>query len=135
MTFAALAASISREFRYGAAWKFGIGYNLDAALPMIMMVQLIVISRSNCWSWLNAAPVRYVGRISYSIYLYHGLGARDSLQFFPGAQLWIAVPVALAFDVAMGSVSYYLIARPFLRLKSRIGQKSQPVAIPQAASL
>jgi peptidoglycan/LPS O-acetylase OafA/YrhL len=62
---------------------------------------------------IDAAPVRWLGDLSYSIYLWQGLflttgpaGATDWFQRWPVNALLI-LPAAAA--------SYYLVERPFLR--------------------
>ncbi|CAN5696512.1 acyltransferase [soil metagenome] len=75
---------------------------------------------------LSSRGLRYVGRISYGLYLYHApiYGALDSyIEPGPGhvvendPLLWAAA-VTVTFLVA--SYSYLLIERPLLKLKDRI---------------
>ena len=71
---------------------------------------------------LEAVPLCWVGRISYGVYLWHVpvfLIAKDSP--LPGRQRTIII---LAFTFAVASLSYYVMERPILRLKDRIGHPS-----------
>ena len=65
--------------------------------------------------FLNWAPLRFVGLLSYSLYLWQQVfinrNSNAAIAAFP-------LNVILAFAAAL--VSYYLIERPFLRLKDRI---------------
>ena len=65
---------------------------------------------------LNLAPLRFVGVLSYSLYLWQQLFLnRHSTS-------WTAsFPVNLAFAACVALTSYYLVERPFLKLKERLG--------------
>jgi peptidoglycan/LPS O-acetylase OafA/YrhL len=75
-------------------------------------------------------PLLYVGMVSYGIYLWHlaileqlarwdfeSIGARHSIVWFAAA-----FPISLA----IASVSYYAIERPFLSLKNRVRGRPPP---------
>jgi len=73
---------------------------------------------------LELAPIRYVGLISYSLYLWHipviwlvyrlGFVAPDT-----GWGLFLNSLLVLAVSVGFASVTYYLVEKPALRLKRR----------------
>jgi peptidoglycan/LPS O-acetylase OafA/YrhL len=83
---------------------------------------------------LNLTPrwLRYLGKISYGLYVFHGialylavylLGGVHTLKAFI-AYWWIG----LALTLAMAAVSYKYFESPFLRLKERFARvKSRPV--------
>lgn len=102
------------------AYHYSIGFTVDSVLLGILIIQLVQLTHTWGWAWLELPAVRFIGKVSYSLYLYHilaiGLGQR--LVMLPrGAQL-IAV---LCLSIGMASVSYWAIEQPFLRLKARIG--------------
>jgi peptidoglycan/LPS O-acetylase OafA/YrhL len=81
-------------------------------------------------------PLRYVGRISYGLYLYHfpiffflGLPAARGGRpgSFPVGRGALAVALALALAVA----SYELIERPLLRLRDRFRGPATPASSAQ----
>jgi peptidoglycan/LPS O-acetylase OafA/YrhL len=81
-------------------------------------------------SWLgsSAAVLRhpvliYLGKISYGLYVFHTLAMKvgvavlgSTTSHFPGfIAFWL---FSLATTIAMASISYFALERPFLRLKS-----------------
>jgi peptidoglycan/LPS O-acetylase OafA/YrhL len=64
---------------------------------------------------LELAPLRFVGRISYSLYLWQEMALMALLH----SALWLRLGVALA--AAM--VSYYAIEQPFIRLGARFRKR------------
>jgi peptidoglycan/LPS O-acetylase OafA/YrhL len=69
---------------------------------------------------LRAAPVRLVGRLSYSVYLWHwaALAVADGV-FRAGGLAWLVVAVGLSGGLAAGS--YWGIERPMLGVRRRFG--------------
>ncbi len=108
---------ISRE-RISNAWHHGPGFTVDALLLAVLLVQLVQLSRAPLWRWLEHPGVRYVGRISYPMYLWHawGLSAARHVDALPPLGRF-ALGVALTLGVA--SASYFFVEKPFLRLKRR----------------
>jgi peptidoglycan/LPS O-acetylase OafA/YrhL len=78
---------------------------------------------------LALAPLVFLGRISYALYLWH----IPILALFgishPELSFRVVPPVAVAVGCAIGS--YYLIEQPFLRRKQRLGHR--PVESAEAA--
>lgn len=75
---------------------------------------------------LSSAPLRYVGALSYSLYLWQQpflTKVETPLTSFP-QNVVLAVACALA--------SYHLVERPFLRLKARLGQRTRLDAVASA---
>lgn len=97
---------------------------LGAAAWVVLGASLFVWPRSPTWpltvsaaacgvalmhafrcQWLTHPVLRYFGRISYGLYLWHALLLRFD----------ISVPLALALSVAVADVSFRFIESPFLR--------------------
>ena len=83
------------------------------------MIQLIVHSQTRAWGWFEARPMRYLGQISYSLYLYHPAVGYQVFKRLPNVPFWESFGIAVAMTVAVASASYYFIEKPFLRLKDR----------------
>ena len=67
---------------------------------------------------LGHPTLRYLGLISYSVYLYH-LAVITQLRDWGLHSVPLAYVLAAAGAVAVASVSYYLVERPALSLKAR----------------
>jgi peptidoglycan/LPS O-acetylase OafA/YrhL len=75
-------------------------------------------------SFMGVPPLRYVGRISYGLYLYHWpifmLG--EKWKFHTPFHLYAVGLVALIFVIA--ALSYEFVEKPILRLKDRARVKA-----------
>ncbi len=124
-TFGLIILSIALNFRYGPAYKYAVGFVVDPLLTAIFLVQVIALPRTWAWGWLNWSATRFLGKISYSVFLFH-VFANDLAKhvLLPHRPLIIVTPVAIALAAGMGTLSYYLIEIRFLRLKSRFEGKT-----------
>lgn len=113
----AFAALVWCNHALGNSFRFTIGLTLQAIVSAGWIGQLIYNSdTSYIGRALNTRVAKYVGTISYPLYLYGSVGATTSKYFhFLGFKLMFAALGA----VAIASVSYWCIERPFLRLKNR----------------
>jgi peptidoglycan/LPS O-acetylase OafA/YrhL len=72
---------------------------------------------------LELAPVRYIGRLSYSLYIWQ----QPFLQFGHSSSFAqnVSQNVALAFVLA--ACSYYLVERPMIKKGRRLANQAQKV--------
>lgn len=70
---------------------------------------------------LEAAPLRFLGRISFGVYVYHMLVIALLVRVLAGTVLPGPLVVVLVCVITIGvaALSYVVIERPFLRLKRR----------------
>lgn len=119
LTLAALVASIALNERFHYQYKYLVGFSIDPLLIALFLVQVVALGDAWLWRWLNWPIVRYVGRVSYPMYLYHGLANDLALRAFRGRTLWLIAPAAIAIGIVFASTSYFVVEKPFLRLKSK----------------
>lgn len=105
---------------YGSdSYHYSIGFTVDTFLLTLFVSQILLLDRHWMWAWLDHPVSRYVGKVSYSLYLWHliGFGIANRITNFPPVfQFGVAVLVC----IAVASASYWLVERPFLRVKERL---------------
>jgi peptidoglycan/LPS O-acetylase OafA/YrhL len=79
-------------------------------IPGAALVSTLAVA--GCPSILAWSPLAFVGRISYGLYLWHGLVIWWHLPW----------PVAVPLCIGIACVSYFVLEQPFLRLKGRFGR-------------
>ncbi len=113
-------------------WWHPPGYLVALAILMALL-PVATVARPDSWVGriLEWGPVSFVGRISYSLYLWQEL-------FFPifGVQPtlgWLQVfPWNLAPAFGVAAMSYYLVERPFIawgRVLQKRSRRSDPVGL------
>jgi peptidoglycan/LPS O-acetylase OafA/YrhL len=117
-----------------------VGYSLTAITAGAGLV-LALDAR-----WLSWAPLRWIGIVSYGVYLLHpiclqvasiGLHVigleRVRLTGIGFVDPWLAVLVPAALSVGLAAVSYVAFERPFLGLKRYFVAPAAPLPVKQAA--
>jgi len=122
-----------------SAYQFIWGYTLLGYFFMIVIH--LVVKYQIFIRLLDTAPMRYLGKISYGLYVYHFpiIWFSGRIRDF-GLSETLAKPVTaiLAFLVTLmiASISYHLIEKPILNLKDRFfalkpdQHENQTIAIP-----
>jgi len=115
------------------SWHYGPGFTIDAILLAVFMTQVVVLHRSRLWRWLQYRPIRYIGVISYPMYLYHQWGGAVGEKL--AAPSAVQFVVASAATVAVAAASYHGIEQPFLKLKRQFEppRAGQPASEPEPA--
>lgn len=109
-----LLASWALVRPFGDMWKYSAGYLCDALAIATIMVWVIRSPATPGGRLLNSRVVRHVGVLSYSLYLWQQLFLTSQ-----NTSLFGRFPVNLAAALAAAEVSYWLVERPFLRLRAR----------------
>jgi peptidoglycan/LPS O-acetylase OafA/YrhL len=95
----------------GSFITIALGETVTSLCIVGILVYLVANERSIAGRFLNAAPVRHIGVISYSLYLWQ--------QLFSGEELRL-LPYGYLFALAAAEASFWLIERPVSRLRSRM---------------
>lgn len=133
--FLAAAQAISRRSVYPAItivliavsrslpemYHYSCGLTVEAVLIAVAILQIMQLAQRPAWRWLNHPAAVYVGTISYPMYLYHGLSNSFGTHLVPG-HLFPRFLVVVAIAVVFGTLSFYLVEKPFLRLRQRFAR-------------
>ncbi len=117
-TIALLAASSVLAAQFGATYRDAIGFVADPILVAALIAQTIAWPATGMGAALNWGWMRYLGTISYSMYLYQQVTV-GPVQKLLGRWPAVSLPATILAVIAMASASYWIIERPFLRLKDR----------------
>jgi peptidoglycan/LPS O-acetylase OafA/YrhL len=121
-----LATSILLFHVFGPVYRNVVGFVVDPLLVAILIPQVIALRDSIWWRWLNWRWVRYFGTISYSTYLYQQVVIDPVRKAFGAYPPVVQLVVTMAAIIVTASASYFLVERPFLRLKDRTAQRTEP---------
>ena len=100
-------------------FTYVIGYAIEPLLVAILLIQVIWFADTGIWRMVENPVVRYLGRISYPLYLWQQLTLFTAKRISEGLPLLVQFAFAIAVTVAFASASYYLVEKPFLKLKNR----------------
>lgn len=109
----AIIFSFSHEDRLlyaGAMTVFSISVSL-------VILWLITNEESYLSRVFAFTPLRLAGQISYALYLWHYAFFEFGKKYFSSGFLQVSVGISLAFAVSV--MSYFLIEKPFLQMKSK----------------
>ncbi|MEY2474548.1 MAG: hypothetical protein QOK28_3877 [Actinomycetota bacterium] len=100
---------------------FDGGFTLISAAAGVIILA-IVLRVSPLVGPMEWSPLRTIGKVSYGLYLWHGLALRvaaHALQGHTHSRFVLAFAAAVIMTVAV-TLSWVLIEQPFLRLKRRV---------------
>ena len=115
----AAAALYANSTYLDAGWR-DVGSYLRAAGLMLLIAWIHLNQRSIVARVLELAPLRYIGKISYGIYIWQGFFLSTGAYRAVG-QGWPPPDPALGLLllVVVAPLSYHFFEKPFLRLKTR----------------
>lgn len=114
--FAALAASVAiwATLERDSSVTFSVGFTLVAMLGLIV-VWGVLEQGSPIAAIMGAAPLRWTGKVSYSLYLWHLPIFVWSARAFPDVSDPVRFAGAVAASLLAAALSYRLSERPFLK--------------------
>jgi peptidoglycan/LPS O-acetylase OafA/YrhL len=102
------------EDRFEGAYRLTVGWTLEAICVAGIIATITTSGSSLLGRALAWRPLVWIGLISYSLYLWQQLFL-TALMPAPLSLPWVGIPAAIACATA----SYWLVEKPFLRLKKR----------------
>ena len=117
-TIAFLLFSVYAGEIYIDRYRDVFGFAIEPLLIAILITQMIAFSSTKLWGWTEFGVVKFLGRISYSLYLYQQLtlhAVRKALGAYP---VFVQLAGAILVTILIATISHYLIERPFLKFRS-----------------
>jgi peptidoglycan/LPS O-acetylase OafA/YrhL len=103
---------------YPSEGFFTVQFTTVGLLTAVVIMSLTVASSPITTHILGCAPLAWLGKLSYGIYLWH-----STADFYLRAHFPKCPTIGrIALGVGLAVVSYYFVERPFLRAKERIGK-------------
>jgi peptidoglycan/LPS O-acetylase OafA/YrhL len=94
-----------------------LGYPV-VAIGCTLILLAVLGSR---WRWTGSGSLRYLGKISYGLYVYHMLGIWIADRLLTGGSSLLRggarFVLALGLTILLSAISYQFLEAPFLRLK------------------
>ena len=108
------ATLVQKGLAFRDTWRYTVQ---DVGLYVIFCFVLTTMSHPSI-RWLEWKPIRYVGWISYSLYLIHAFILFVLHRSFPG-KLWLTFPLGLALAILYGTVMRYTVELPLQGVRAR----------------
>lgn len=125
VTIALLALSVYAGEVYVERYRDVFGFAIEPLLIAVLIVQMISFSSTRLWSWTEWPVLRFLGRISYSLYLYQQLVLHPTRKALAAYPVILQLAGAILVTIILATISHYLIERPFLKLKSASPRRQQ----------
>lgn len=109
-------------------YRDSIGFIIEPLLVAMLLVQLIYFESTNLWKWTNLSVMRWLGRISYSLYLYQQITLHPAHRLLAKFPMAVQLLAGVGFTIAAASASFYLVEKYFLQLKRKFAPAAPRVA-------
>ena len=116
-TIALLMISVYAGEIYVYRYRDIFGFAIEPLLIAILIVQMIALSSTKMWGWTELRIVKFLGRISYSLYLYQQLTLHTVKKALASYPALVQLVGAILVTVLVATASHYIIERPFLKLR------------------
>lgn len=116
-----------RDMIFRETWRYSLqGLSLSVVLPAVLYAKNYEgIMQRLCTPWLVT-----VGKLSYSLYLFHWVGVCVAENLIGGERLtvpWLLTAVPLGLSLSL--ISYYYVEKPTAWLRKRFGSTVETTAI------
>lgn len=128
---AALAPVWITPFLRGYLFALTLAFPTLQCLAMAFLIALSIrAARSVALAWLDWSWVSFVGVISYSLYMWQQIFCTKPSVFGATPAWWNSFPLWTLAAFLAALASYYLVERPFLRLKRpHAGVEAAPMPV------
>ena len=109
----------------GVTWVHRLSLGVTLAAYPLAIILMAVIARPP--RILNNVVASFFGKISYSLYLFNPLVVH-LVERIPGIPQVARVLISFIAAILVGIASYYLVERPFLRVKDKLHHVPKPAA-------
>lgn len=99
---------------------------IQAATIVVMLVSTVLTGDSPLGRVLELAPLKWVGRLSYSLYLWQQLFLIGDGEIAPAMKWAQTFPLSLVFVFGVAALSYYQLERPMMKVGHRLGKSPVP---------
>ncbi|MGH7554426.1 MAG: acyltransferase family protein [Longimicrobiales bacterium] len=113
-SLAGLLAVIVAEYRLPVNFTFIAGLPLSALLIGFFIAQAVPNAAHPLFHWLEWRPLVALGRISYSVYLFHVCCQIAVQRFCASASTAVRLPLVMALSVGFGVLMHRWVERPIL---------------------
>lgn len=141
---AAVAGSLvstwgTHDQAWSTAWDRVPGYSISSAGCACLVLWLISFRGSNYTAWMRIAPLQYLGKISYGVYLLHPIALwtifelikKGLVHFHKNDPRYFLAAVAVSLIYA--TISWQFFEKPLLGLKKRFSYNRGKMSVPDAA--
>ncbi|MBX7171537.1 MAG: acyltransferase [Pyrinomonadaceae bacterium] len=117
MTIAILAVSVYFSLT-NIVYKSVVGFAVEPVLMAGFIVQSITFSAQGVWKNLESKPLKFLGTLSYSLYLWQQVTTSAIPTRFADFPVFVQLIATVLVTITVAAISYYLIEMPFLDLKN-----------------
>ncbi len=102
-----------------------VGYNLMLLYPAVgifsgcLLVLALHSTLLSKWNLFTAKPLVFLGKISFGLYVFHSFTIFLAGYIFYSLTAYAQSIIAFALTIALSVGSYYVLERPFLKLKKK----------------
>lgn len=95
-----------------------------ASLPAVTFFIIAAFSSPTVEKFLGWGPFRFLGKISYSLYLCHAILLATALNLFFGKiPTWLMLSGVLVASILVGTLAFHCIERPSIKLGAILGSR------------
>jgi peptidoglycan/LPS O-acetylase OafA/YrhL len=128
-TLGAIVVALHLPIFQAADYTFGPGYTL-VSLGTASVLVAIVAAPGVWWQrLLELRPLRWIGRVSYGLYLWHFVVFHVIDKHPLGQSGPTVVVMKFAATFAVAALSYRLVEKPFLARKARFAPQAEMTAL------